>query len=406
MRKILLAAACLLAAAPAAADVTGPAAVMSGDVIWVNGQYFRLYGVDAPELLQFCFVDGKPWECGPAAIRNLEILVALEPATCGETGDPPDELGVWAVCTVGGKDLSETMARLGWAHAIRSQSDDYVAAEMEAKTEGVGIWRSTFLEPRVFREDQRTLEDQVAARVHDGVRERLEHAMTDGNGGIEIFQNFSITRDGDRLIERRHASTAIDPVYHIALDPADVLVVWRDALVESAHSTAIAFVWQSLTQRPAIDVEVQDAAGFLAAMDLRAAPLIAAGRQPVLLVRSSTDPEWMEVWFKGEPPPGLQVTHKDDITAHRYLGTVNGIDVYHGPLDEGQAMLITADFLREITYGTDADGHLVNISTVRTTGEELDRLFVSFRQGTTWSDDQAILLHYPFEPTGDAYDEE
>ena len=57
MRKILLAAvAWMLASVPAMADVMGVASVLGGDVVWVGGQRIRLYGIDAPELLQFCFV--------------------------------------------------------------------------------------------------------------------------------------------------------------------------------------------------------------------------------------------------------------------------------------------------------------------------------------------------------------
>ncbi len=42
---------CLLAT-PALADVTGPARVIDGDTIEVQGQRIRLHGIDAPESCQ------------------------------------------------------------------------------------------------------------------------------------------------------------------------------------------------------------------------------------------------------------------------------------------------------------------------------------------------------------------
>ncbi len=50
MLKITLAvAATLLAVAPAAADVVGWATVPSGDMLLINGQNYRVYGIDAVE---------------------------------------------------------------------------------------------------------------------------------------------------------------------------------------------------------------------------------------------------------------------------------------------------------------------------------------------------------------------
>ena len=61
---------CLLAT-PALADVTGPARVIDGDTLEIQGQRIRLHGIDAPENRQLCFIDGKPWQCGEDAANAL-----------------------------------------------------------------------------------------------------------------------------------------------------------------------------------------------------------------------------------------------------------------------------------------------------------------------------------------------
>ena len=52
------------------------AGVPAGDVLSIDGKLYRLFGIDAVERLQPCYVDGKIWACGPVAIRQLEIFVA------------------------------------------------------------------------------------------------------------------------------------------------------------------------------------------------------------------------------------------------------------------------------------------------------------------------------------------
>ncbi len=57
------------------------ARVTGGDRLVVAGKRYLLYGIDAPESNQPCFVDDKLWACGPVATRKLAELTDLEPVT-------------------------------------------------------------------------------------------------------------------------------------------------------------------------------------------------------------------------------------------------------------------------------------------------------------------------------------
>ncbi len=68
--RVLTIALCLLAT-PALADVSGPARVIDGDTLEIQGQRIRLHGIDAPESRQLCRLAGKPWMCGKDAANAL-----------------------------------------------------------------------------------------------------------------------------------------------------------------------------------------------------------------------------------------------------------------------------------------------------------------------------------------------
>ena len=58
--------------APALADVTGPARVIDGDTLEVQGERIRLDGIDAPESRQLCRLDGYAvWRRILRTVREL-----------------------------------------------------------------------------------------------------------------------------------------------------------------------------------------------------------------------------------------------------------------------------------------------------------------------------------------------
>ena len=146
----ILAIALLLPTAAAANSVSGEARAVDGDTLIVGGVRVRLYGIDAPESDQTCRKDGTDWACGQVATQQLASLIQGQLVDCRGTG--VDQYGrMLAVCTAGPEQLNEVMVEQGWAVAYRQYSDDYVGAELRAKTSRLGIWSSTFMLPSDYR---------------------------------------------------------------------------------------------------------------------------------------------------------------------------------------------------------------------------------------------------------------
>src|SRR5512143_106246 len=92
-----------LAARPSFADVTGPATVIDGDTIVVEGERVRLQGIDAPELHQTCTAYGQEWPCGQTSAEWLRDRLRGRQVDC--IGHARDRYGrLLAVCYLGGED--------------------------------------------------------------------------------------------------------------------------------------------------------------------------------------------------------------------------------------------------------------------------------------------------------------
>lgn len=140
-------------------EVSGPARLLDADVLVVAETHppIRLYGVDAPEKEQECYLDDKPWACNAVAERTMLLLIEHYDVTCRQVKDTNRRRRgkVFAVCTAGGKDLAEEMVRAGMAVAFREQSLDYVEAEEEAKAAKAGMWGGQFLMPWKWIEENK-----------------------------------------------------------------------------------------------------------------------------------------------------------------------------------------------------------------------------------------------------------
>jgi endonuclease YncB( thermonuclease family) len=147
---------CLLLAlspAVAAADITGKPRVVDGDKIEIAGRRIHLFGIDAPEAVQRCRVENRPWSCGRNATLALAGMIGTNWIACRERGDEPG-IGSTAVCRIAGPegpDLARMMVAAGWALARPDVSNAYVKDEMLARRARRGVWRGDFVRPWVWR---------------------------------------------------------------------------------------------------------------------------------------------------------------------------------------------------------------------------------------------------------------
>lgn len=132
-------------------SAVGPARVIDGDTIEIQGTSFRLSGIDAPEMGQPCVSrDGITFDCGEVARRGLAEAVAGRDVTCNAEKIDRYRRPV-AVCTAEGADLAEAMITSGYALAFEEYSDAYLAQSEIAKANEVGMWSTVFDMPWVYR---------------------------------------------------------------------------------------------------------------------------------------------------------------------------------------------------------------------------------------------------------------
>ena len=154
--------------------VRGAARAVDGDTLEVSGKRVRLFGIDAPESDQNCKKDDVSWACGQVATQQLAALVEGQQIEC--RGNGVDQYGrLLAVCTAGPEQLNQVMVEQGWAVAYRQYSDDYIGAELRAKSNHLGIWSSTFMRPSEYRHSKLppVLATVPAKRQHTNVQPPL-----------------------------------------------------------------------------------------------------------------------------------------------------------------------------------------------------------------------------------------
>ncbi|MFJ6023202.1 thermonuclease family protein [Brevundimonas sp. NPDC092305] len=112
-----------------APDLIGPARVVDGDRLWIEGVEVRLSGVNAFDLTQTC----GDVECGVEARRALHRMIADRTVTCLEA-----DAGTFT-CSVDGVDIGGALIRGGHAMA---DGPMYHNAEIAARADQTGAWAS------------------------------------------------------------------------------------------------------------------------------------------------------------------------------------------------------------------------------------------------------------------------
>jgi len=142
------------------ADIVGKAKITDGDTIVINDIRIRFSGSDAPESYFFgktqtCLdAEGDEWECGNAATQKLIELIGNQKVRCTDEGQ--DRYGrTLGICYVGDMDLQAEMVKSGMAVAYLRYSDRYEGEQNYAKKVKAGMWAGEFLEPEVWRRENR-----------------------------------------------------------------------------------------------------------------------------------------------------------------------------------------------------------------------------------------------------------
>ena len=104
----------LISASAGAAPVIGTARAIDGDSLMVSDQEVRLFGIDAPELMQTCTRNGEPWNCGQVAKDQLAELIAGKQVVCVPVTVDRYRRTV-ARCTAGAVELNRVMVAVGYA---------------------------------------------------------------------------------------------------------------------------------------------------------------------------------------------------------------------------------------------------------------------------------------------------
>jgi endonuclease YncB( thermonuclease family) len=131
-------------------SLSGRASVIDGDTIQIRDRHIRLFGMDAPETVQTCEANGRPYRCGEAAAHALADRIHDRTVSC-QWRDIDGYEQLMAVCTAGGEDLGRFMVRAGWAIASRRYAPGYVDDELTAKSARAGLWRGRFVPPWKWR---------------------------------------------------------------------------------------------------------------------------------------------------------------------------------------------------------------------------------------------------------------
>jgi len=157
--------------------IQGTAVVLDGDSIEIDGLRVRLFGIDAPETEQLCYVGNLAKACGEASTQYLSDMIYGQKVRC--LVESYDEYGrALASCIWNGRNINEIMVLTGNAVAWTRHTDFYVRTEHEAKSRQVGIWATDFATPERWRQ---AVQDSKLAE-----KDRREFVQPSAGGGRKI----------------------------------------------------------------------------------------------------------------------------------------------------------------------------------------------------------------------------
>ena len=134
--------------------ILGKAIIIDGDTIHIGKNKIRLHGIDAPEYKQTCTIDKEIWNCGIESKVALENFILKKRVNC-EIIDVDQYRRFVGTCFLENQNINQYMVRNGWAIAYRYYSMKFVKDEEFAKKNKLGIWQGSFIEPYLFRKNNK-----------------------------------------------------------------------------------------------------------------------------------------------------------------------------------------------------------------------------------------------------------
>jgi endonuclease YncB( thermonuclease family) len=134
-----------------ATEVSGQGKAIDSTIIQIGDKRVMLFGVDSVTRRQACMLEGKTWQCWPAAVQDLQSLLDQGPVSCEVVGEPDVYGRLLGRCDVAGRSVNEQFVARGFGVARISESKDYAAAEAAAKEKKLGLWQGKFTPPSEFR---------------------------------------------------------------------------------------------------------------------------------------------------------------------------------------------------------------------------------------------------------------
>ncbi|UWR24213.1 thermonuclease family protein [Sulfitobacter sp. S190] len=140
------------ACAPVSTDtVSGPARVIDGDTLDVDGTRIRLHAIDAPENDQTCRTEqGVQWGCGAWVTDAVRARLQGDEIRCNLM--ERDRYGRHvARCNLDGDDIGAWLVGEGLAFAYVRYGDDYAALERDAARLDRGLHAQRLQSPAQHR---------------------------------------------------------------------------------------------------------------------------------------------------------------------------------------------------------------------------------------------------------------
>ena len=134
--------------------ILGKATIIDGDTIHIGENKIRLHGIDAPEYKQTCTIDKEMWNCGIESKIALENFILKKQVQC-KIIDVDQYRRFIGMCFLENQNINQYMVRNGWAIAYRYYSMKFVKDEEFAKKNKLGIWQGSFIEPYLFRKNNK-----------------------------------------------------------------------------------------------------------------------------------------------------------------------------------------------------------------------------------------------------------